>query len=54
MPAFSFEKISPPARRAPANPQPGKRRGIILRIVDRLTRKRAARGQQRSAPQRSD
>jgi hypothetical protein len=51
MPAFSFEKISPPVRRAPAAPQPGKRRGIILRIVDRLTLKRAAHGKKRGAQQ---
>ncbi len=59
MPAFSFEKISPPVRRAPVVPQPKpnakKRRGVILRIVDRFVEtriKRAAREDEAGAPQR--
>jgi hypothetical protein len=48
MPAFSFEKISPPARRGqqPSSPSPSpeKQRGIIHQIVDRFAEARARRG----------
>jgi hypothetical protein len=51
MPAFSFEKISPPARRgqqpsqpSSQSPSPEKQRGFIHQIVDRFTEARARRG----------
>jgi hypothetical protein len=47
MPAFSFEKISPPARRgqqSSTSPSPKKRqRGIIHQIVDRFAEARSKR-----------
>jgi hypothetical protein len=46
MPAFSFEKISPPARRGQqpsSSPSPKKQRGIIHQIVDRFAEARAKR-----------
>ncbi|WP_249143565.1 hypothetical protein [Bradyrhizobium liaoningense] len=43
MPAFSFEKISPPARRAPAATTPKKPRGLISQMIDRFAERRARR-----------
>ena len=43
MPAFSFEKISPPARRAPAAATPKKPRGLISQMMDRVAERRARR-----------
>lgn len=43
MPAFTFEKISPPARRAPAAATPKKPRGIISQMIDRFAERRARR-----------
>ncbi|OKO68034.1 hypothetical protein [Bradyrhizobium sp. AS23.2] len=43
MPAFSFEKISPPVRRAPAASTPKKPRGLISQMIDRLAERRARR-----------
>jgi len=38
MPAFTFEKIAPPARTEAANPiAPAARRGVLVRLLDRLT-----------------
>jgi hypothetical protein len=34
MPAFSFEKISPPVRRGPIPPIVKKQRGLIVQILD--------------------
>ena len=36
MPAFTFEKISPPVRRGPIPPIVKKQRGLIVQILDRL------------------
>jgi hypothetical protein len=46
MPAFSFEKISPPARRGqqPSSSSPEKQRSFIHQIVDRFAEARARRG----------
>ena len=44
MPAFTFEKISPPVRRAPDSPGAGKQRGIISQILKRLVEARVERG----------
>ena len=43
VPAFTFEKISPPARRAPAATTPKKPRGMISRMIDRFGDRRARR-----------
>ena len=48
MPAFSFEKISSPARRAAAAPVANdankKQRGVIVQILERFSEKRVKRG----------
>lgn len=43
MPAFTFEKISPPVRRTPAATTPKKPRGLIIQMIDRLAERRARR-----------
>ncbi|QAU45518.1 hypothetical protein [Bradyrhizobium guangzhouense] len=43
MPAFTFEKISPPVRRAPAATTPKKPRGLISQMIDRFAERRARR-----------
>ncbi|MBB4369485.1 hypothetical protein GGD63_002275 [Bradyrhizobium sp. cir1] len=43
MPAFTFEKISPPVRRAPAATAPKKPRGLISQMIDRFAERRARR-----------
>jgi len=52
MPAFSFEKISPPARRgqqSSTSPSPEKQqRSIIHQIVDRFAEARARRSADRA------
>ena len=49
MPAFTFEKISPPARRVPAAPVANKKqRGVIVQILDRFAEARVKRGQRKS------
>jgi hypothetical protein len=45
MPAFMFEKISPPVRRGPIPTIVKKQRGIIVQILDRLIEARIRRGQ---------
>lgn len=45
MPAFTFEKLSPPARRAANTPAADKkRRGVISSILDRFAGARGKRG----------
>lgn len=46
MPAFTFEKISPPARRAPVATLPKKPRGLISQMIDRFAERRARRALQ--------
>jgi hypothetical protein len=41
MPAFTFEKISPPVRRGPPLPVAKKQRGVIVQILDRFVEVRA-------------
>jgi hypothetical protein len=49
MPAFSFEKISPPVRRVPAAPVANKKqRGVIVQILDRFAEARVKRGLRKS------
>ena len=43
MPAFSFEKISPPVRRGPVPSIAKKQRGIIVQILDRFVEARVKR-----------
>ena len=44
MPAFTFEKLPPPAApRAPAQPVVKKRRGVMIQMLDRFAGKRARR-----------
>jgi hypothetical protein len=43
MPVFTFEKISPPVRRAPAAPVQKKPRGIISLVIERFAERRAQR-----------
>lgn len=44
MPAFTFEKISPPVRRGPSTKVPQKPRSVISQMIDRLAERRAKRG----------
>ncbi|OCK53718.1 hypothetical protein [Bradyrhizobium sp. LMTR 3] len=44
MPAFTFEKISPPERRGPVAPVANKKqRGVIVQILDRFAEARVKR-----------
>ena len=43
MPAFSFEKITPPVHRGPAAPVAEKQRGVIVQMLDRLVEARVKR-----------
>jgi len=43
MPAFTFEKIPPPARRGPIPPIVRKQRGVIVQILDRFVEARVRR-----------
>ena len=43
MPAFTFEKISPPVSRGPVPPIERKQRGVIVQILDRFVEARVRR-----------
>jgi hypothetical protein len=44
MPAFTFEKISPPAKRTAATPVANKKqRGVLVQVLDRLAEARVRR-----------
>jgi hypothetical protein len=44
MPAFTFEKISPPANRTAVSPVANKKqRGVIVQVLDRLAEARVKR-----------
>ena len=45
MPAFTFEKISPPVRRGPVAPIEQKQRGVIVQILDRFVEARVKRNE---------
>ncbi|MCK1638430.1 hypothetical protein IVA95_12675 [Bradyrhizobium sp. 157] len=48
MPAFTFEKISPPERRGPVPPVANKKqRGVIVQILDRFAEARVKRSLKR-------
>ncbi len=43
MPAFTFEKISPPLRRGPIPPIVQRQKGILVQILNRFAEMRAKR-----------
>jgi hypothetical protein len=43
MPAFTFEKISPPVRRGPIPSIEQKQRGVIVQMLDRFVEARVKR-----------
>ncbi len=49
MPAFTFEKISPPVRRGPTAPKPVKRRGVLSQMIEHFAERRAKRALRASA-----
>ena len=55
MPAFTFEKISPPVRHGPSSPEPEKPRGVLYQMIDRFAERRAKRIlREKRAPVRRD
>ena len=52
MPAFTFEKISPPTRRGPIAPIEKKQRGVVAQILDRFVEARVKRTLQKRKPVR--
>ena len=54
MPAFTFEKISPPVRRGPIPPIVKKQRGLIVQILDSFVEARVKRTQEKGAIARSE
>ena len=54
MPAFTFEKISPPRRRDPIAPAEKKQRGRIVQLLDRFAELRLGHAlrKERPAPKR--
>ena len=56
MPAFTFEKISPPGERAPVTPFANKKqRGVIIQMLDRFAEARVKKSkeEQRSSARNS-
>jgi hypothetical protein len=56
MPAFTFEKISPPVRRGPLPPIETKQRGVIVQVLGRFVEarvQRAERIEQAGQPERN-
>jgi hypothetical protein len=47
MPAFTFEKISPPVRRGPIPPIVKKQRGLIVQILDSFVEARVKKSERR-------
>lgn len=54
MPAFTFEKITPPVGRTPAATPPKKPRGLISQMMDRVAERRARRALQDERAVRGD
>ena len=48
MPAFSFEKISPPVRRGPIAPIVKKQRGLIAQILGSFVEARVRKNEERT------
>jgi hypothetical protein len=47
MPAFTFEKISPPVRRGPLPPIVKKQRGLIVQILDSFVEARVKKSERK-------
>jgi hypothetical protein len=54
MPAFTFEKISPPVRRGPIPPIVKKQRGLIVKILDSFVEARVKRTQEKGVIARNE
>jgi hypothetical protein len=54
MPAFTFEKISPPRRRTPAVVAEEKQRSRIVQFLDRFTDQRTRRSLSKDPPEVAD
>jgi hypothetical protein len=54
MPAFTFEKISPPVRRSPAVAAEEKQRSRIVQFLDRFTEARTRRSLRKDRPEVAD
>jgi hypothetical protein len=54
MPAFTFEKISPPVRRGPLPPIVKKQRGLIVQILDSFVEARVKRREEKGVIARAD
>ena len=55
MPAFTFEKISPPVRRGPIAPVVQKQRGVLVQVLGRFVEARVQRAERNeSNPDRPD
>jgi len=51
MPAFTFEKISPPGERAPVTPVANKKqRGVIVQMLDRFAEARVKKSKEEQRP----
>jgi hypothetical protein len=50
MPAFTFEKLSPPVRRDPTAKAEEKQRSLIVQLLGRLTRARTKRSLRKEDP----
>ncbi len=50
MPAFTFEKISPPTNRGPVAPIEKKQRGVIVQMLDRFVEARVKRNLKAESP----
>ncbi|NUR12848.1 MAG: hypothetical protein HOQ20_13560 [Bradyrhizobium sp.] len=54
MPAFTFEKISPPVHGAPTAAAPTKPRSVISQMIDHIAERRARRSSQDERAVRRD
>ena len=54
MPAFTFEKLSPPVRRNPAAAAEEKQRSRIVQFLDRFTEVRTKRALRKDGPEVAD
>jgi hypothetical protein len=54
MPAFTFEKISPPVRRGPIPPIVKKQRGLIVQILDSFVAARVRTTQEKGVIARTE
>jgi hypothetical protein len=54
MPAFTFEKISPPVRRGPIPPIVKKQRGLIVQVLESFVEARVRKMQERGVIARAD